>query len=715
FLRKLNVAAQQLTANLSGSLASDGSDLKGKLRFGDLSALGAKYGGSLTADASFSGTPSQGRITLDGIGTDLKIGQQQVDAVIGGQSTLSVAVSLRDKRLEIEKAVISNPQINADAVGFYDPVGSDITANIALPNIAPLGPGYAGSLRAKAHAAGTLTAGRVTVSGVASNLAVGNTSANRVLAGESTLEAAANFRDGKLEIEKATIENPQLRASATGTVTENQRRVQLEARLANIALLVPDFSGPVTVSGSAVESSDGLALDLKGTGPGGIDATVSGRIAPGFRSADLDIKGSAQAALADVFLGQRAISGQTQFDLRLNGPLALSSLSGTAKLSNGRFSAPRLPFGLQGIAATATLGGSAARINVQAAPTTGGELTVAGSIGLTSPNQADLRVDLRGVTVKDPDLYEVTLNAGLTVQGPLTGGAQIGGEVRVSQAELRVPTTGFSAVGSLPGLKHRNESAPVRNTRAKAGLLDSGNASGRANPARPFGLDIAINAPSRVFLRGRGIDAELGGSVTLRGTTDTVIPSGSFELIRGRIDILGKRLVLTTATLSLQGDLIPTINIVATNQGDGVTTSVIVEGRADDPKISFTSSPDLPQEEVLAHLLFDRGLDRISAFQAAQLASAVATLAGKGGEGIVSKLRKGFGLDDLDIGTDAAGNVSVKAGKYISKRVYTEVEVDQAGRSKINLNLDLKKNVTVRGSVGADGEAGIGVFVEKDY
>jgi translocation and assembly module TamB len=81
----------------------------------------------------------------------------------------------------------------------------------------------------------------------------------------------------------------------------------------------------------------------------------------------------------------------------------------------------------------------------------------------------------------------------------------------------------------------------------------------------------------------------------------------------------------------------------------------------------------------------------------------------------VGNLRKSFGLDDLDLTTDSDGNVSVKAGKYLTKRVYTEVEVDQQGQSQINLNLDLKKNVTVKGSVSADGESGIGIYIQKDY
>ncbi len=65
-----------------------------------------------------------------------------------------------------------------------------------------------------------------------------------------------------------------------------------------------------------------------------------------------------------------------------------------------------------------------------------------------------------------------------------------------------------------------------------------------------------------------------------------------------------------------------------------------MEGPADDPVVSFTSAPELPQEEVLARLLFGRSLDKISPLQAAQLANAVAVLAGRGGVGIVGNLRR---------------------------------------------------------------------------
>ncbi|TKA95215.1 translocation and assembly module protein TamB, partial [Cereibacter changlensis] len=249
----------------------------------------------------------------------------------------------------------------------------------------------------------------------------------------------------------------------------------------------------------------------------------------------------------------------------------------------------------------------------------------------------------------------------------------------------------------------------------RARLIDTGASRGGGAARRPFGLNLTISSPDRIFIRGRGLDAELGGELLISGTTANVVPSGAFNLIRGRLDILGKRLVLSEALLQLQGDFVPYVRVVASNESDGIISSVVIQGQVNEPEVSFSSVPELPQEEVLSRLLFGRGLTSISALQAAQLASAVATLAGRGGQGIVGNLREGFGLDDLDIVTDAEGDASLRAGKYLSENVYTEIEVGQQGQSQINLNLDVTRNVTVRGSAGGDGGTSLGVFIEKDY
>ena len=110
---------------------------------------------------------------------------------------------------------------------------------------------------------------------------------------------------------------------------------------------------------------------------------------------------------------------------------------------------------------------------------------------------------------------------------------------------------------------------------------------------------------------------------------------------------------------------------------------------------------------MLAHLLFGRNLTSLSPLQAVQLANAVATLAGRGGDGVIGKLRRSFGLDDLDIETDAAGGASVRLGRYIAKNIYTDVTVGSEGTTELNLNLDVRPGVTVRGSADSQGNTGI--------
>ena len=61
-------------------------------------------------------------------------------------------------------------------------------------------------------------------------------------------------------------------------------------------------------------------------------------------------------------------------------------------------------------------------------------------------------------------------------------------------------------------IAHVGETAAERRTREAAGLLASQTDSGGSGA---IGLDLEINAPGRIFLRGRGIDAEFGGAIRI--------------------------------------------------------------------------------------------------------------------------------------------------------------------------------------------------------
>jgi translocation and assembly module TamB len=715
-IRQLALQAASLTAGLEGSIATAGSDLRARLSFRDLGALGGAYRGGLQADATLVGTPDAGRVTLNGTGTGLGIGLPQIDNLLAGTSQISMAADLADGGVDLSDLQLSAANLVARITGRIDPDQTDLAARLDFPDLSVLGGGTRGALTADAAFSGTIDAGRITIDGQGRNLAVGQAEADRLLAGSNRVSAALTLTDGLIQIERARIENPQITGTATGTVAGEARNVDVDLRLADLGLLLPEFPGAVTVTGDVVQTTASTRLDLRAGGPGGITATITGQLDPDYRRADLAITGQAQAGLLNAFVDPGNLSGRLGFDVAIDGPLQPSSLSGRVTIGGGRFAAPDLPFVLDGVEAQTDIRGGQATVTANATISTGGRVSVAGSVGTAAPYPADLNLVLGGFILRDPQLFETRGNGTVSVQGPLTGGATIGGRIALIETEIRVPSGGFAAAGAVPGLIHVNEPDDVRRSRIFAGLLGDGGAGGAAGGGgRAFGLDLTIAAPNRVFIRGRGLDAELGGTLLLQGNTANVVPAGAFELIRGRLDILGKRLTLSEATLRLEGDFVPYARIAASNESDGVVSSVVVEGRVDEPDVSFTSSPPLPEEEVIARLLFGRALNTLSAFQAAQLAGAVQTLAGRGGQGLLAKLRLGLGLDDLDVSTAADGTTSLTAGKYISRNTYTEVEVDQNGQSEISLNLDLSDKLTVRGSVDSEGQTGIGIFLEKDY
>ncbi|MDF3382988.1 MULTISPECIES: translocation/assembly module TamB domain-containing protein [Sulfitobacter] len=506
------------------------------------------------------------------------------------------------------------------------------------------------------------------------------------------------------------------RATVEGLVTGPNAAVDFQLNMPDIGALVEQVNGPLSVAGSARREGEAWRIDTSANGPAGTQATVAGLVNPDG-TLNLDIAGNAPLGLSRPFLAPRNLQGQARFDLQINGPAALSSVSGRITTSGATFTAPNLRVALRGIDADVQLGGNRAQLNVTGQAVDGGELRVAGAITLTPALPADISVTLRNLVYADPSLYSTTLNGDLRLAGPLSGGAQITGVINAGETNIQVPATGLTSIGDIPQITQVNAPADVLATRRKAGLegADAGDDPTEDASGPGFGLDLQLNAPNRIYVRGRGLDAELGGALNLSGTTNRIISAGRFELIRGRLDILGKRFLLDEGSIQFQGDFIPYIRFVTSTDTEAGEVRVIVSGPANEPEVTFESTPAAPQDEVLSQLLFGRNISEISAFQALQLASAVATLAGRGGDGVIGNLREGFGLDDLDVTTTEDGETALRLGKYLTDNIYTDVTAASDGTGEVSLNLDITESLTAKGTLGSDGDSSIGIFFERDY
>jgi translocation and assembly module TamB len=276
---------------------------------------------------------------------------------------------------------------------------------------------------------------------------------------------------------------------------------------------------------------------------------------------------------------------------------------------------------------------------------------------------------------------------------------------------ITIPERLPGSVAAL-GVQHRNASAAVREQSA---AIQPASASG--NSGSGLTLDLTINAPQQIYVRGRGLDAELGGSINLTGPLSAPRAIGEFTLRRGRLTVLARRLTFTRGTVGFSGSLIPTLDFAADSTVSDTTVTVTVSGLANDPKFNFSSSPALPQDEVLARLIFGRSMSNLSPLQIAQLADAAAQLAGGGGStSLLNTLRSKAGIDDLDITTDEQGRTAVSAGKYLNDRTYVTIQKgEKAGSGKATIDLDVGRGVKLRGEAGEDGHTKGGVFYEREY
>ena len=133
-----------------------------------------------------------------------------------------------------------------------------------------------------------------------------------------------------------------------------------------------------------------------------------------------------------------------------------------------------------------------------------------------------------------------------------------------------------------------------------------------------------------MFLKGRGLNLELSLDAHVTGSTADPRLTGTAQVVRGDYDFAGKRfqfdnrgvVYLATAAEDIRLDL------TATRDDPSLTAVIRIEGTAAKPKITLTSTPVLPNDEVLSQVLFGTSASQLSPLDAAELASAMTSLAG---------------------------------------------------------------------------------------
>lgn len=655
---------------ISGDLEAAVDDLS---RYSGLA--GRELGGAAQISVAGFAAPLNG--TFDAAlalsAQDLESGIAQIDALIAGQTVLDLKAARGTEGIRIDRFALDGSQLSARASGRLDSRTGALSFEARLADLGVLVPQNPGPLSVKGDVTrqdSTLT-GQVRLQGPHSSFAA--------LDGSTDFDGNADFT--------------------------------FDAALDQIQRFVPELAGRLTAGGRA-SRRDGLwQVEADAAGPAGIEAGVRGTWDEARASADLRARGRVRLDAANFFISPNSVNGTAAFDLALKGKPGLDALSGTISTAGTSVAVPAALLRINDIGGTVRLGGGSAQVDISASPAEGGTVRLSGPVALAPPFNSQLQATLNGVVLTDRLSYQTILSGALAYAGPLAGDGQLSGRIDVGETNINVAAAGGSvSAAPIPPIRHVNEGAAQAATRRRAGLTGQ---QGRGR-GPVIGLDVLISAPNRIFARGRGLNAELGGAIQLRGTAARLAPSGQISLIRGTFDILGRRLDLSDGQVTLQGNLQPYLEFRSTTSTAEGTATLEVSGQIDAPVIKVTSDPSRPSEEALALLLFGDNIQDLSPLALARLAGSVATLSGRGGR-TEGKVREGLGADRVDLGADNSGAGLLGIGGYVSDNVYTDINVNTRGESELNINLDVTGNITVKGTVDGQGETGLGVFFQRDY
>lgn len=479
---------------------------------------------------------------------------------------------------------------------------------------------------------------------------------------------------------------------------------------------------PVEIAAKGELKGDETSVDATVNAGRGASLTVRGR-APLSATGALDLvaQGRVDAVLANAMLAAqgRRLTGTVALDMRAAGTAAAPRLSGSATLANGSFTDALQGVRLTGIEARLAANGDNLTIERASAQTpNGGTLSASGRLQLDPaagfPGQ--IRIQGNRAQLVSSGIVTAVANLGLEISGPLAQRPRIGGRVDVLSLDVAVPDRLPASLRPVDGIRHiRPTGTAAARLAAQKRAARPAARGGRPTPAFDAALALTISAPNRVFIRGRGIDAELGGQIRVGGTLAAPALDGGFELRRGRLSVLSQRLDFSRGRLTFAGGTMPELDFVAETRASDVTARVVVSGPADQPVFAFTSTPELPQDEVLSRLLFARASGSLSPFQALQLAQTAAQFAGGGGDDSFERLRKSLGVDNLDIQV-GAGGPTVGVSRYIGDNVSVGFKAGAKPEdSGVSVGIDVTRRLKVQAETGADGSASVGVGAEWEY
>lgn len=356
------------------------------------------------------------------------------------------------------------------------------------------------------------------------------------------------------------------------------------------------------------------------------------------------------------------------------------------------------------------------RLQVEELTARAGEGTIRGE-GFVSLSSAQgfpvqLALDLDKARLAQGSDLAATATGQLRIINSAAQGAVISGTISLPETRYRIVRQGSARVAKLTGVRRKPALGRARIT---------GDPEPISGVPSNWKLDVKVVADNQIYVSGMGLDSEWAADIRITGTTGNPRITGGIDLVRGTLGFAGRSFDLEEGRLRFNGGSAtnPELNLRASGEAGDVTVNIVVSGTGENPDIAFSSTPSLPQDEVMARILFGNSIGELTPIQAVQLAASLNSLrGGSGGLNPLGVLQSASGVDRLRIlGADeeTGRGTSLAVGQYISNDVYVEIITDTRGFTATQIEISLSKALSVLSQVGSFGGSNVNVQYRKDY
>ncbi len=401
-------------------------------------------------------------------------------------------------------------------------------------------------------------------------------------------------------------------------------------------------------------------------------------------------------------LDDQSMNGTVEMRFLVGGAPSAPTLDGSALIRNASYENHRTGTHLNDLRASLQAHDSILTADLSGSDGRTGRVEAQGMLNVASRTYvAD--ITLRAARILDLDSFQSTVNGAVHARGD-EDSAHLSGDLTLDPTEFRLPR---SMPADLPRIDIAHINTPPSQSAPRPA-------------ARPFAteLDLNIHVPARFFVTGRGLDSEWAGRVRVQGSPTQPRVTGTVNLLRGRFEFLDRSFDLTQGALSLDGATPPNpyLDVIGETQVLETTAQVHLLGPAKNFRLTLSSVPALPADEILAMVLFGRSSRQISPLQAVRLAQAAAQLTGIGATpDFLGSIKTRLGLQEVNVDKDEDDATNVGVGGYLGGKYYVRTQRSVSGQDKTKVDIQITPKISVETEIGADSRQGGGVTWKHDY